>query len=59
LVILQSEEEELEEDETDDWKCFNEEKYIKENPDEFNDKRKKILRKIPEVKEVIEFIKAI
>ena len=46
-------------DSSEGFYCFNEEKYIKENPDEFNDKRKKILRKTPKIKNVYKFIKAL
>ena len=38
---------------------FDEERIIKEKPEEFTEKRKLILRKVPSVKEVYQFIKAL
>ncbi len=38
---------------------FSEEKYMKDRPDEFDDERKDLLRQMPEVKNIYEFMKAL
>lgn len=57
--MLEDMEEERELNENSDLFYFSEEKYIKEKPEEYDEQRKELLREMPTVESISEFMKAL